>query len=191
VGSVGNVEYVACHDGSAVNAVVHIVFSVVGHELAVFFSHGNFGVGGMAKDGDFTILIGPANARDRYRVDAEDPGPYQLDALLLPQAVVSIGAGEETAAALFVADNPSTAKHPAELRIQIESEADLRLSLNGTAIPLTRTPRLEQEFGLVWFTAPLPKGTVVQGRNVLRVQLNDSAEKTTRLTGVEVRLCYA
>ncbi len=102
----------------------------------------------------------------------------------------TLRAGEETVASVFVADDPTRTQSRCRLCIQIDGKADLRLSLNGTTIPLIRAPKLEQEIGLTWLTATLPSGVAKQGTNAIRVQTKGPNAKPIQLTGVEIRLCY-
>ncbi len=98
-----HIESVDLETGASVGHVVPVapfgiteLTGLAANTESLFLSHGWAGsiLSYDWNDNEFAALIGPTNARERYLITPDEPGPYQLDALMLPQAIVSIGAGE-------------------------------------------------------------------------------------------------
>ncbi|MFH1269170.1 MAG: hypothetical protein ABIK89_25865, partial [Planctomycetota bacterium] len=89
-----------------------------------------------------------------------------------------------------VSDVPPAEKGAVRLRIQLERQSDVAVELNGRPIDLKRFGDLEECFGMVWLTGPVPQEVLKSGGNQVSVQLPDSAA-ANQLAGVEVLVEYS
>ncbi|OHB81825.1 MAG: hypothetical protein A2V98_13595 [Planctomycetes bacterium RBG_16_64_12] len=94
--------------------------------------------------------------------------------------------GKTTAVVLPVGDEPSARKGPARLRIQLESEGNVKLKLNGVEVALTRSPELERQYPMVWLTGEVARETLLKGTNRVEVLLVEAAGGSPRLAGLEL-----
>lgn len=97
--------------------------------------------------------------------------------------------GNATIATVPVSDVPPAEKGTVELRVQLEGEASVGVEFNGRPIGLKRSSELEERFGMVWLTGPVPQEALENGENRVAVKLAEAA--AVRLTGVEVLVKYS
>jgi len=110
--------------------------------------------------------------------------PYQQ---CLPKP---LAADRTTAVSVPIGDDPAQTRS-AELRVQIEGEAQIAVSINGSQTPLAPSLALNECFGMRWFTGPVALDGLNQGANQLEARHSQTPGDPARLVAAEILIRYA
>ncbi|MFV2066206.1 MAG: hypothetical protein ACC645_04445, partial [Pirellulales bacterium] len=92
---------------------------------------------------------------------------------------------------LDVSDVPAAGEREAGLRLQLETETDVELTINDHPLTLRRSPELEKQNGMIWFTAAVPHDALRLGKNQVGVGLDKGRNASVRVTGLELLVRHA